>query len=170
MKVLIIGNVAAGKSTLIAWFKNHIDHPVVSIDGLRSQFGDGTIAGEYLALHHFLKRCASRNSMYVEFSGGGAHKHAVMLALKESTMPVHVILVDTPLATCLKRIEGKKWLTPYPKWDVPTEDVLPRLMAELEADAAKGFWAAGGLFSSTRLRGDDKDALNSLLRTIQDGE
>ncbi|MHA2272680.1 MAG: hypothetical protein ACXACI_12510 [Candidatus Hodarchaeales archaeon] len=32
------------------------------IDGLRQQYGDGSIAGEYLSYHHFLQACRARGS------------------------------------------------------------------------------------------------------------
>ncbi|NMC04334.1 MAG: ATP-binding protein [Candidatus Lokiarchaeota archaeon] len=167
MKILVIGNIGAGKSTLIAWLKDKIGYPVVGIDDLRMHFGDGTIAGEYLAQYHFLKACASRDALIIEFSGAGAHKHAIMLALKESTMQVHVILVDTPLSTCLQRRTDSAFTIPYPKWDVPISEVIPRLQAELDSDVNKGFWTAGGRFAFARIKSDDLAARDVLLRSIE---
>jgi shikimate kinase len=168
MKLLIIGNIAAGKSTFIAGLKKHVNYPVVSIDELRAQHGDGSIAGEYLAWHHFLKRCAANESMIVEFSGAGTHKQAVSLALKESTMQVHVVFVDTSLETCKARMAGRKWSTPYPRWGISTEAPMPKIHAELETDAQKGFWSSNQSFTFTRLNNDDVIAREQLMRAIRE--
>src|SRR5271157_2539160 len=94
-KILLIGNICAGKTTLGTSLSQLIGVPLVALDDLRRQYGDGSIAGDYLAYYHFLLACASDAQTILEFSGAGPHKHAVRLALQESTCRCAIIFVDT---------------------------------------------------------------------------
>ncbi|MHA1847669.1 MAG: hypothetical protein ACTSXU_08490 [Promethearchaeota archaeon] len=141
MKILVIGNISAGKTTLISKLEKITKCPIFSIDNMRKTCGDGTIAGEYLAYHHFLRKCASTEDIFLEFSGAGIHKHAVRLALKEARMPVLLVLVLTSVETCLKRaktfnIEN----TPYSQWGIEIDKVIMKIDKELQHDQETGFW------------------------------
>ncbi|MHA1730848.1 MAG: hypothetical protein ACTSU5_02845 [Promethearchaeota archaeon] len=157
-KILVIGNICSGKTRLIddivtkGWVGAM---PVVSIDEMRSQHGDGTISGEYLAWYYFLKTCSQPCPQVIEFSGGGAHKHAVLLALLEAGLPVKVILLDVPLEICEKRVSEKQWKVPYPSWGKRTEEILDNLAKELREDYVSGIWSNHEKFQCFRVQTDD---------------
>ncbi len=139
-KILVIGNICAGKTTLIRQLRDVVHITPAILDDFRQQYGDGSIAGDYLAYHHLLLECAKISPRIVEFSGVGPHKWAIRLALKESRVPCAVIYVDTPVKMCITRAHAKKFDVPYPAWEVSPADIIPALHQELEEDREKEFW------------------------------
>ncbi len=145
-KILVIGNICAGKTTLVRQFCDLLHMTPAILDEFRQQYGDGSIAGDYLAYHHLLLDCANPHPRILEFSGAGPHKWAIRLALQASHLPCAVVFVDTPVKTCITRAQGKIFDVPYPPWGVSPVDIIPALQLELEEDRVKGFWTASSNF------------------------
>ncbi len=141
-KVLVIGNICAGKTTLIRQLCPLLNGTPAILDDFRKQDGDGSIAGDYLAYYHLLLECASPHPRILEFSGAGPHKWAIRLALRESHLPCAVVFVDTPIKTCITRAQAKTFDVPYPGWGVAPVDIIPALQLELEEDREQGFWTS----------------------------
>jgi len=53
-KVLLIGTLGSGKTTLAEYLARDTGFPYASIDGCRIRYGDGTVSGEDSAWDHFL--------------------------------------------------------------------------------------------------------------------
>ena len=53
-KILLIGTLGSGKTTLAELLARDTGFPYASIDVCRIRYGDGTVSGEDSALDHFL--------------------------------------------------------------------------------------------------------------------
>ncbi len=168
-KVLVIGNICAGKTTLIQQLCPLLNGTPAILDEFRRQYGDGSIAGDYLAYYHLLLACAKPSPNIIEFSGAGPHKWAIRLALKESRVPCAVVFVDTPVQTCITRALTKKFDVPYPAWDISPADIIPALQQELEEDCKQGFWTTFPHFVFTSYQDNCPvtDLVNSLDQAIK---
>ena len=75
VKILILGNIGAGKTTVAKQLQQKIGYELCPIDDFRKEYGDGTVTGEYLALYHFLKECSNNRNAILEFTGAGCHEY-----------------------------------------------------------------------------------------------
>lgn len=119
-KILIIGTLGAGKTTIAKMMAEHMGLPFVSIDRFRQLCGDGTVAGEYEAWKKFMEMCERPEGTVLEFSGAGPHTYAISEALLNSGMHVILIRLDTPPEIGIRRIKDRtsKVPTPFP-WGDP---------------------------------------------------
>lgn len=143
-KVVIIGNIAAGKTTLGRTLSGMLGWPLVSIDECRCRFGDRTPAGELAAWADFTRSAAGGRSAVMEFSGSGAMTYLVEKALRDSGGRVLALWVMSPPEVCLARCAGRSWTTPYPDFGVPIGTVVADLGARLHwelgsQDSWRGF-------------------------------
>jgi hypothetical protein len=131
-KILFIGTLGSGKTTLAELLSRDTGFPYASIDECRIRFGDGTMYGEERARDHFLEACSRPASGILEFSGVGPHAENVRNALIDSAMPVIIIWLVLPLDTCITRAlqRQKNIPAPYP-WG-PIESSVPALHASIE--------------------------------------
>ena len=144
-KILVIGNICAGKTTLALDLHHHLGFPLAILDDFRKQYSDGTIAGDYFACAYLLRACSGPGPAILEFSGAGPHAWAVRMALGESDLPCIVILVDTPIDTCIARATIKVFDVPFPdEWSVPVEQTIQSLSWQLAEDHVAVFWELGG--------------------------
>ncbi len=143
MKVLIIGNIGSGKSTIMEVLQEMLGFKTVQIDKLRIEYSDGSFAGEYLAWSKFLEACENSLDMVLEFSGAGVHRHAVKQALSKSAFKV--IFVSTSVNTCLKRVNAVQPLTPYP-WKSNINETIIWLDDELRKLINSNFWNPNLIF------------------------
>ena len=77
MKILIIGNIGSGKTTLGRKIQELTGFRFVQIDELREKYLKNSISGEYLSLHKFLKEIEEHKDIILEFTGVGCHKYAL---------------------------------------------------------------------------------------------
>ena len=151
MKILIIGNIGSGKTTIATRLKKKLSSLYISIDNLRKKYGDGSFEKEYLAWSQFLKYCEHTSEMatnsrqktiILEFTGAGCHKHSVKQALIKSKETTLVILIKTTIDTCISRLSMKNFDIPYPWNYIPSPTLLYQLNNELNQDENSGFWQA----------------------------
>jgi|APSaa5957512622_1039677.scaffolds.fasta_scaffold28305_2 shikimate kinase len=113
-KVLIIGNLCAGKTTLGKKMQENIGYDLVEIDECRRQLGDGTVSGEYRTWQNFISRCEDTSGAILEFSGGGPHVYNIAKALENSGLKTHIFWLDLPQKTCLQLSKQRTFDSPYP--------------------------------------------------------
>jgi hypothetical protein len=83
-KILLIGNLSSGKTTLAQELQNHINLPTFGIDDCRRKISDGSMTGELQAWAKFIEFCESQEENILEFSGAGPQVHSVIRALELS--------------------------------------------------------------------------------------
>jgi hypothetical protein len=130
-KLLVLGNIASGKSGLVRAVAGKTGWPAAGIDDARRQFGDGSAAGEARAWAHFLARAEERRPAVLECTGGGPFTHLLRHSLRRSGVPWAVLLVQTPARECLRRALVRGLDVPYPDFGVPLEEVVMHVEREL---------------------------------------
>jgi predicted kinase len=142
MKVLIFGNIAAGKSYLAQKIKETMPaFEYLSIDDFRRKIGDGTMEKEKLAKQTFLDSILPDKLQLIEATGLGDTGESIAEILCNSTETKMVIVLKTELEICLQRLKNRMWNVPYP---APPEQALK--LAEitdelLKANTIQLIWA-----------------------------
>lgn len=131
-KLLVLGNIAAGKSGLARTVAHETGWPRAGIDDARRRFGDGSAAGEARAWAHFLAQAEQRLPAVLECTGGGPFTPLLRFALRRSGLPWAVLLVRTPAPECLRRARLRGLDVPYPDFGVPLDEVVVQVERELD--------------------------------------
>lgn len=131
-KLLVLGNIASGKSGLVRAVAGETGWPAAGIDDARRRFGDGSAACEARAWAHFLAQAEEPRPAVLECTGGGPFTHLLRLALRRSGLPQAVLLVRTPAAECLRRALVRGLDVPYPDFGVPLDEVINGVERELD--------------------------------------
>ena len=148
-KILLIGTLGSGKTTLAELLVQDTGFPYASIDECRIHFGDGTASGEDCAWDHFLEMCGSSTPAILEFSGGGPHVDEVRKNLLYSTIPVSIIWLVLPTETCLTRALQRQKNIPAPFPWGPIEYSVPAIHNSIEF-AWDSVWSREPGFHATR--------------------
>ena len=148
-KILIIGTLGSGKTTLAEYLAQDTGFPYASIDECRIRFGDGTFSGENCAWDHFLEICGSSTPAILEFSGGGPHVDKVKKNLLCSTIPVSVIWLILPMDACITRAMQRQKNIPAPFPWGPIEYSVPAIHDSIEF-AWDSVWSREPGFHATR--------------------
>lgn len=130
-KLLVLGNIASGKSGVARSVADEMGWPAAGIDDARRRSGDGSAAGEARAWAGFLAQAEERHPAVLECTGGGPFTHLLRLALRRSGLPWAVLLVHTPAPECLRRARLRGLDVPYPDFGVPLEEVVAHVEREL---------------------------------------
>lgn len=147
MKVLITGNIGAGKSSVAQYVLAHEhDLPYHSIDGFRKLHGDGGMLQETVARSAFLQAIQQPGPMLVECMGIGDLGWEVLDILKEENLMV--VFLDVPLDICLNRLEDRVWEVPYPGTPETAIELCRRSHVQFETGEISnrfGPFASGGV-------------------------
>ncbi len=144
MKILILGNIGSGKTTLGKVAKEITGLPFVELDKLREEVKlDGRVSLNYLALYYFMQKAENRENIILECTGSGVHKYSVKRALEISSNSVEIIVCkNRDIKTNLKRLERKNfnYIFPFPK---DLKKHIYDVQEELEKDLENKFWSWG---------------------------
>ena len=150
-KILLIGTLGAGKTTVAQDLAKETGYSYASIDECRIQYSDSTVRGEDSAWGHFLAACAVPAPGILEFSGGGPYVCEVRGALLNSGLPISIIWLDLPLDICIERasLRQKNVPTPFP-WG-PIDTSVRAIYSGIESTWIT-LWCAEPRFHATRMR------------------
>jgi len=148
-KILVIGTLGSGKTTLAKYLARDTGFPYASIDECRIRYGDGTVSGEDCAWDHFLEICSRSTPGILEFSGGGLHVDEIRMNLLCSAIPVSVIWLVLPLDTCITRALQRQKNIPAPFPWGPIEYSVPAIHESIEF-AWDSVWSREPGFHATR--------------------
>jgi len=163
VKILIIGNINAGKTTAASILSKELNIKFKSIDDFRKEYGDLTITGDYLAYYHFLKAAQSSKDIILEFSGVGFHKYAVRSALKNSSQKIVIIYIRNLEPLDLVKFKNKVKNIPFP-YEMDTELFAKTAEWELTRDFESKFWKIKD--RDVKIFDLDNDRSEKLLKTI----
>jgi adenylate kinase family enzyme len=122
MKIFVFGNLGSGKSHLTRYLaERFLEFSLLSIDGFRRQFGDGTIENELLAKHRFIEAIDLGTNQIIEATGCGDTGEQMANQLSSASENVMIVILDTPLEVCLSRLRNRIWDVPYP---APTDHAI----------------------------------------------
>lgn len=90
-KILFIGTLGSGKTTLAEYLARDTGFPYASIDACRVRYSNSTVEGEDAAWDHFLEICGRPVPAILEFSGRGPRVDEVRDALYWPAIPSQTI-------------------------------------------------------------------------------
>ena len=173
MNILIIGNIASGKSTLAEELSKALSCEIFSIDDMRKEYSDGTFAGEFMAWSKMLEVIQhpepSGAGVY-EFSGTGKNTWFVREAMKYSQehhkakwLTVYC-LCDKP--TLLKRLENRTYNIPIPYNFGNPEASVAWMSNELQKTYGSDYWNSPEVTVRTD-KLNPKDCAKAILKKIK---
>ena len=140
MKILIIGNIGSGKTTLGKKIQELTGYKFVQIDELREKYLNNSVSGEYYSLHKFLKEIENNENLILEFTGVGCHKYAIKRTFELSNDNILIILCKTRhFDLILKRIDDKSFSYIHP-FDLNPKEHSQYVRQELKQDLKDNFW------------------------------
>ena len=165
-KILLIGTLGSGKTTLAQRLARDTGLPYESIDDCRIRYGDGTVPGENRAWEKFLALCREPALGILEFSGMGPHAEDVRENLLCCGIPVSVIWLVLPLEICIARAiqRLKKIPSPFP-W-APVTYSAPLIHDEIEF-SWEYIWSRESRFHATRLEFSGTDSVDEMYAAVR---
>lgn len=165
MKILLIGNIASGKTTLGKKIQEQTGYKFVQIDELRERYLKNKVSEEYYSLFQFLKHIENTKNIILEFTGVGCHKFAVKRALELSNDRCLIVLCKVrDIATIRERLKLKKYRYKI-IFDVDINEHINFIENEIKKDLAENFWESEH-FRFTEVKMDTLDDLKSNLSLI----
>ena len=144
MKILIIGNIGSGKTTLGKEIHEITGFKFVQIDELREKYLNNSVSGEYYSLHKFLKEIEENENVILEFTGVGCHKYAIKKSLELSSDKIMIILCNTRnFDLILKRIDDKTFSYIHP-FAVNPKEHSQYVNQESNQNLKDNFWNCKG--------------------------
>lgn len=146
MNLLILGNIASGKTTISKGLVEKIGGKHTSIDELRRELSDGTYAGEFKAWAEMLERIQhpNPNGEIFEFSGTGKNAWFVRECIKNSTEKHNAewltIYCLCDRSVLLERCDGRTYDIPIPYNFSSIESSLDFMGRDLEKKFGTNYW------------------------------
>lgn len=140
MKILIIGNIGSGKTTLGKKIQELTGYELVQIDELREKYLEKKVSEEYYCLYEFLKAIEDNNDVILEFTGAGCHKFAIKRALEltnDNKIIIHCKNRDFSLI--FERLKHKELNKNFP-FDTDIENHITFIKKELDDKSLEDFW------------------------------
>lgn len=140
MKILIIGNIGSGKTTLGKKIQELTCYKFVQIDSLREKYLNNSVSGEYYSLYKLIKHIEENLNLILEFTGVGCHKYAIKRALEIVNSNVIVILCrNRDFSLILERLENKQCNYNSPL-NADIEEHAVFIREEIGKDLENKFW------------------------------
>lgn len=167
MKILIFGNLASGKSYLCNKILEAIpDLEFLAIDNFRKMFGDGTMDKEIVAKHEFLNNIKLGKFQLIEATGLGDKEEAILDILKEREELKLIIIIKTPLETCLERMEIRVWDVPYPAPPKQAFKLAEQIDKLIKENAIHKLWNNAVNHRIIEIQDISDNNISSLIKTL----
>lgn len=116
MKILIIGNIASGKTTLCnRILGNSPSYIYMAIDDYRRRYGNGNISGEEASVSKFIEDILNRKDCIVEFSGLGNIAESLRKELLKKNEKAVLFICNRTDDECITSSRERDYsLIPYP--------------------------------------------------------
>ncbi|MHA1275148.1 MAG: shikimate kinase [Promethearchaeota archaeon] len=140
MKILIIGNIGSGKTTLGKKIQELTGFRFVQIDEIREKFFKKKVSEEYYCLYEFLKAVEESENVILEFTGAGCHKYAIKKALELSNDKIIIVhCKNRDFSIINERVKNKEMNKNFP-FHTDIENHINFIKEELDKDSFENFW------------------------------
>ena len=165
-KILIIGNLSSGKTTLGRELAKRLGFEILRIDDCRRLMADGSVSGEYRAWSKFAEYCESNKDCILEFSGGGPHVFNIGRALELSGAKTYLIWLDATLDECIARSKERTFDSPYPYALGDLTELIKHIDREIKT-AWENVWTKKG-FKTLRIKNPGRDNIQQAISLLGD--
>lgn len=140
MKILLIGNIGSGKTTLGKKIQEITGYKFVQIDEIREKYLEKKVSKEYYCIYEFLKAIENNDNIILEFTGAGCHKFAIKRALELTKDKLMLIQCkNRNFSIILERLIHKKLSEKFP-FNTDIETHVNYIKKELDNESLEGFW------------------------------
>ncbi|MDR3596502.1 hypothetical protein [Clostridium sp.] len=141
MKILLFGNIASGKTTLLQKLKEDISWPDISIDDYRRKYGNGSYKNELTAKKHFLEDIEINKNQFIECLGVGRFSKKLFSFICKSDEEIICIKLVTPKDICRSRLKTRIWDIPFPKHLNNVETLIDKTDNRLRRGDIEKLWS-----------------------------
>ena len=167
MKILIIGNIGSGKTTLGKAIQELMGFKFIQIDELREKYLKGKVSEEYFCLHKFLEMIEVNDDLILEFTGVGCHKYAVKRALELSKDKVLVLLCNTRNFNMIMNRAKKKTPGYVSPFFSEIKDHIQFVEQEIQENLRTNYWKSNN-FKYQEVYMDTQDDLEANMELIKE--
>lgn len=116
MKIVLLGNIGVGKSSLAEYIKNKYSiAEYLSIDNIRCLYGNGSVEKELLCKELFINSIKiDKSFQIIELSGRGILGENLFKKLNNINCPILVVYLYASIECILNRIKDREWQIPIP--------------------------------------------------------
>lgn len=168
MKIIIFGNICSGKSYLSDKIRREIPNlEYLAVDDFRRNIGDGSMEKEIAAKQSFLNSIKANKLQLIEATGLGDTGESIAKISKSINELKFIIILKTPLAICLERLNTRVWDVPYPA--PPTQAFVLATTTDklINAKAIQTLWQDVTNYSIMELESISEKKIKEIIQIIK---
>ena len=167
MKILLFGDIAAGKTTISNILKQqYSDFEIVTVDDFRRELGDNTMKGEMNALKKFITHIKKDKNQIVEASGLGKLGIDIFKKISKFNDVVLLIILHIPKNEINKRIENRIWNIPFPGKQEKINEIILSVNSKIKAGEITTMWAELEKITILKTENINKEDQGFIIKTI----
>jgi len=167
MKILLFGDIAAGKTTISNILKQqYSDFEIVAVDDFRRKLGDNTMKGERNALEKFITHIKKDKNQIVEASGLGKLGIDIFKKISKFNDVVLLIILHIPKNEINKRIENRIWNIPFPGKQEKINEIILSVNSKIKAGEITTMWAELEKITILKTENINKEDQGFIIKTI----
>ena len=167
MKIVLFGDVAAGKTTISNQIKQNFDFELVAIDDYRKIYGDFTMKGELLAQKQFVNAIKKDKNQIIESSGLGKLGIRLKELITELEENCLVIILNISPIEINKRLKNRKWDIPFPDKQKRLAIIVKTIHAEISNDVIQKNWIKNNKIVIVKLENTTIPHQTKVINTIE---
>jgi dephospho-CoA kinase len=167
MKILLFGDIAAGKTTVSYILKQqYSDFEIVAVDDFRRKLGDNTMKGEMNALKKFISHIEKDKNQIIEASGLGELGIDIFKKISKFNDVVLLVIFHIPMKEIKKRIENRIWNIPFPGKQEKLNEIVLTINSKIKAGEITTMWAELEKTTILKTENINKEDQEFIIKTI----
>ena len=115
MKIIILGNIGTGKSTMTRLLAKVYNWEIVAIDEFRRKYGNNTVESEFFAREQFYNSLHLQKDQIIECTEIGLVADRVIKILNDSDELKICVILSASTSTRKARLKKRVWDVPFLK-------------------------------------------------------
>ncbi len=144
MKILVLGNIGSGKTTLCKELSQQLpSFEYIAIDDFRRIHSDGTLKGDSKTKSLFVKNITHDDTFQIiECSGFGRLGSSVYRRMNKYKGKLLVVITLVDKEICLQRLKKRIWDVPFPQDIIRGNDLVVKLDKQFKTSFLHKRWAS----------------------------